>query len=209
MIGLRALAVAALLALVSLAACGVDTERRRRASARNSSSSARSSRSELREFRAAAAELPPLPAGEVQIAGEDPASLTAGAAAVFNRAATGIDVSYAAVGTTAAFDAMCEGSTDVVEVTRPITEAELAECEANGVELAAPLQMASDAIVVTTRNESDVGGDCVGVPDVDAMFRRGSTLDSWAQLGFDELPLRATGPDAGPDLRVLRQPRLR
>ncbi len=192
----KAAGVAAIAALASFASCGVeiegaDSERQEFVTERAVE------QNELRDFRAAAASLPPRPDGEVAVAGETPESLTAGAAIQFNRAATGVDVSYEAIGVTAAFASLCEGTADVVEVARPISEEELAACEANGVELSAPLQMASDAIVVATRNESDVGGDCVGVPDVDAIFRRGSTIDNWLQLGFDDLRLIATGPIEG------------
>ena len=65
-----------------------------------------------------------------------------------------------------------------------ISRAELAVCNANGLEIRTPIQIASDAIVLATRNESDVGGDCLTVADIARVYRRGSNINNWNQLGF-------------------------
>jgi ABC-type phosphate transport system substrate-binding protein len=190
------LALAVVISAVALAACGVDTEGAD--TERQDFVEQRAvEQQEMRAFRAKAEELAPRPDGEVAVAGEEPGSITSRAAGTFNQASVGITVEYDAVGDAATFDRLCSGDVDVAEVTRPLAEDELAECERNGVELGPPLQVASDAIVVATRNQSDVGGDCVGVPDVNEIFRRGSTIDNWLQLGFDDLALVTTGPDEG------------
>ena len=49
---------------------------------------------------------------------------------------------------------------------------------------------------LATRNESDVGGDCLTVADVRELYRRDSPIDNWNDLGFDDLALTAAGPDA-------------
>jgi len=87
----------------------------------------------------------------------------------------------------------------VITVTREPTGAEQAQCKRNGVELAAPMQTASDAIVLATKNASDVGGDCITVRQGRDIFKAGSTYSNWSQLGFDNLPLRTVGRNQGSD----------
>lgn len=97
------------------------------------------------------------------------------------------------------FTALCSGRVDVITVTREPTGAEQAQCKRNGVELAAPMQTASDAIVLATKNASDVGGDCITVRQGRDIFKAGSTYSNWSQLGFDNLPLRTVGHNQGSD----------
>ena len=97
------------------------------------------------------------------------------------------------------FTALCSGRVDVITVTREPTGAEQAQCKRNGVELAAPMQTASDAIVLATKNASDVGGDCITVRQGRDIFKAGSTYSNWSQLGFDNLPLRTVGRNQGSD----------
>jgi len=97
------------------------------------------------------------------------------------------------------FTALCSGRVDVITVTREPTGAEQAQCKRNGVELAAPMQTASDAIVLATKNASDVGGDCITVRQGRDIFKAGSTYTNWSQLGFDNLPLRTVGRNQGSD----------
>jgi ABC-type phosphate transport system substrate-binding protein len=89
---------------------------------------------------------------------------------------------------------LCDGSIDVLDTARLLTTAEVRACARNGVELAQPIQIASDAIVVATPNESDVGGDCLRMSTLNDIFRAGSPLTNWAQVGFFRIPLRTTGP---------------
>lgn len=98
------------------------------------------------------------------------------------------------------FADLCAGRVDVVEVSREPTAREIAACRARGIELVDdPLQIGSDAIVLATRNESDVGGDCVSVTQARDIFRSGSPYSNWSQLGFDDIPLRTTGREDGAD----------
>lgn len=103
-----------------------------------------------------------------------------------------------------AFRQLCTGRADVVETTRVITDQELALCRRNGVELlrneggtVVPLQLGAEAIVIATRNESDVGGDCLRKATVKDIFENGSNIDSWDQVGFDSLRLETTGRNSG------------
>jgi ABC-type phosphate transport system substrate-binding protein len=140
------------------------------------------------------AKLPKRTAGELTIAGEREGSLTSNAVTGFAKAQKQVQPRYGAVGATEGFARLCRGEVDVVDSSRRISRAELAVCNSNGLEIRTPIQIASDAIVLATRNESDVGGDCLTVADVAKIYRRGSTTDNWSKLGFDDLPLKATGP---------------
>jgi len=141
-----------------------------------------------------AAHLPTRGAGRLLIAGEQQGSLSSNAVKRFSNAQKQVQPRYSAVGATEGFARLCRGEVDIVDSSRRISSAELAVCNGNGLEIRTPIQIASDAIVLATRNESDVGGDCLTVQDVGAIYRRGSTIDNWNELGFDDLPLKATGP---------------
>jgi len=141
-----------------------------------------------------AANLPKRPAGQLTVAGEQQGSLTSNAVTGFSKAQKQVQSRYSAVGATEGFARLCRGEVDVVDSSRRISRAELAVCNSNGLEIRTPIQIASDAIVLATRNESDVGGDCLTVADVAKIYRRGSTTDNWNKLGFDDLRLKATGP---------------
>ena len=70
-------------------------------------------------------------------------------------------------------------------------------CKRRGVDLSEPLQIAADAEVLATKNEADVGGDCITVQQARDIFRAGSPYNSWSQLGFFDLPITATGREDG------------
>lgn len=105
-----------------------------------------------------------------------------------------------AVGTdTANFGDLCAGRVDVITTTREPSAAEIASCKAHGLNLASPMQAASDGVVLATKNASDVGGDCIDVRQARDIFKAGSQYANWNQLGFDDLPLRTVGRDQGSD----------
>ncbi len=141
-----------------------------------------------------AASLPRRADGELAIAGEQQGSLSSNAVAQFRSAQSAVRPRYSAVGANEGFARLCRGEVDVVDSARSISRAELAVCNANGLEVRTPIQTASDAIVLATRNESDVGGDCLTVADVRQVYRRDSAIDNWNDLGFDDLALTAVGP---------------
>src|SRR5262249_38352383 len=130
-------------------------------------------RAAVTKFRLAQAKLPPRPAGQIAIEGEAQNTITAQAAQDFTTKTTGVRAEFHPVGDATSFADLCSGNADIVEVTRPISAEELKACANNGVRLAAPLEVGANALVVATRNDSDVGGDCVGVPTVRKIFRRG------------------------------------
>ncbi len=160
-----------------------------------SAAAAESTRTEQAVRARRAASLPRRESGQLAIAGEQQGSLSSNAVDDFRKRQQEVSASYSAVGATEGFARLCRGEIDVVDSARTISRAELAVCNANGLEIRTPIQIASDAIVLATRNESDVGGDCLTVADVADVYRRGSTIDNWNQVGFDDLPLKAAGPD--------------
>jgi ABC-type phosphate transport system substrate-binding protein len=95
------------------------------------------------------------------------------------------------------FADLCAGRVDVIEVSRLPTDDEVLACKRRGVTLSEPLQVAADAEVLATKNEADIGGDCITVQQARDIFRAGSPYSSWAQLGFDDLPITATGREPG------------
>jgi hypothetical protein len=105
-----------------------------------------------------------------------------------------------------AFEDLCDGDTDIAMATSLPTATEEAACAANGITLVStsdgqvePFQLAADAIVIATRNEDSVGGDCLQRSTVRQIFETGSTIDNWSQLGFDDRPLVTTGRGADND----------
>lgn len=175
--------------------CGVDIGADAGSTARTTTTPDATSRAEQVAIARRTASLPERASGELAIAGEQQGSLSSNAVDAFRKDQNAVSASYKAVGSTEGFAALCRGEIDVVDSARAISRAELAVCNANGLEIRTPIQIASDAIVLATRNESDVGGDCLTVADIAAIYKRGSTVENWNQVGFDDLPLKAAGPD--------------
>lgn len=99
----------------------------------------------------------------------------------------------------AGFTDLCAGNVDFVATSGEPTPADLAACKARGLEIAGPIELASEAVVLATKNGSDVGGDCITVRQARDIFRSGSQYTNWSQLGFDNLTLRTTGRNQGSD----------
>jgi ABC-type phosphate transport system substrate-binding protein len=106
----------------------------------------------------------------------------------------------AIVSSARAFRDLCNGRTDIAMATTRPTASQLALCEANGVKLPTlpngqvrAFQIAADAIVLATRNEDSVGGDCLRRTTARRIFRAGSTVSNWTQVGFDDRRLVTTG----------------
>jgi phosphate transport system substrate-binding protein len=82
------------------------------------------------------------------------APLTSAAAEFFAEEEPGVNVSVATSGTGGGFEVFCQGSTDVSNASRPISDDEIASCEENGVEYT-ELTVARDALTVVTSVEND------------------------------------------------------
>jgi hypothetical protein len=97
------------------------------------------------------------------------------------------------------FAALCSGKVDAITSTGEPNAATLAACKRRGLTIVNPLPLGSDGIVLATKNQSDVGGDCITVAQARDIYKAGSTYTNWNQLGFFDLPLRTTGREAGSD----------
>jgi len=97
------------------------------------------------------------------------------------------------------FAALCAGRVDAITTTTEPNAAALALCKRNELDLVNPIPLGSDAVVLATKNQSDVGGDCIDVSQARDIFKAGSQYTNWNQLGFFDLPLRTTGREYGSD----------
>jgi ABC-type phosphate transport system substrate-binding protein len=182
--GFLAALLAGLLAL-GLAACGVDTKDAGNPTVQTTGTGRTSTIDE-----AAAKRLPKSPNGVVRAEGPVTGSLTP------QVSVDGVRVSYAPQGESNGFRDLCEGNIDVLDTSRQITNAERKLCNDNGVELADAIQVASDAVVIATPNEHDVGGDCLRMSTVNDIFKAGSPINNWNQVGFFGIPLHVTGGES-------------
>ncbi|MCW2968319.1 MAG: phosphate transporter substrate-binding protein PhoT family, partial [Solirubrobacteraceae bacterium] len=190
MSGLRlgAGALAAGFATALLMGCGINTQNAGTAptpAPRTATGTSTSSR--------ATSKLPKRPNGTVAVDGPQQGSLTPKAI----RRVSGVRVAYTTVGDTQGFQDLCNGRIDVLDTSQVITQADLTLCRRKGVDLTTqPIEVAADAVVIATRNESDVGGDCLRLSTVNDIFRAGSPFTNWSQVGFFDIPLQVTGREA-------------
>lgn len=146
-----------------------------------------------------AEDLPPRPDNLVEVNGRIEGSVTDRIGQSFpafaNRSGLAVQVQTSDTDEEAGFAGLCDGSADVTAASRRITEDELEACARNGLQVI-DFQIAYDAIVIVTRNERDVGADCVNLAQLRAMFQAGSPIVSWNQLNpnFTIRQLRAGGP---------------
>lgn len=145
-------------------------------------------------------DLPPLPSGQVQVEGGLAGSLTEDLTEDFRASAAGsglaIDVATTPSEEGEAFSDLCDGTIDLVDTSRLITDQELAACGDNGLQVV-DFQVAFDGTVIVTRNERDVGADCVNFDQLRAMFASGSPVSAWNQVNPNFFPIQLTtvGPD--------------
>ena len=92
-----------------------------------------------------------------------------------------------------AFQELCAGKIDLVNSERSITRSEWEACQAVGLDVV-QFQIASDGIVIAIKSESDVGGDCLSTDQVQEIWRAGSPITNWSQLGLDDIPMAVGGP---------------
>jgi ABC-type phosphate transport system substrate-binding protein len=176
----------ALLGLVCLCGCGVSTRGAERAVPTVDAQAPKVS-------SPAALRLAHRAPGTLVVAGSPQESLTASAARAY-RAHGGSDtVTLKDAGTATAFSQLCRGQIDMVDSSSPISSTELAQCERAGIR-PVQLQVASDAIVLATKTGTDVGADCLTAGQVKTIFRAGSPVTNWGQLGFDQVALSVAGP---------------
>lgn len=190
----RTITVAAVVAAASLTigGCGVTTDGAMReldqgAGEKTSATNAAAKRR--------AASLPQPVAGEARIVGITAGSLTPLAVDAYRTAGGTTAVVQKRTTEAAGFAELCSGSADLVDSQRPITKEELARCREVGL---TPVQftVAADAVVLATKGGTDVGADCVPIGQVREIYRAGSPVYDWSQLGFADAPLEVGGPGA-------------
>jgi len=146
-----------------------------------------------RQIQQANAALPNRPSGQIDIDGSSTTTLTrtevddylgTGSTTVINLESNGEDRAY---------QDLCAGKIDLVSGSRSISRAEWEACQAVGLGVV-QFQIASDAVVIAIKSESDVGGDCLTTDQVQEIWRAGSPITNWSQVGYDDIPLRVGGP---------------
>ena len=147
-------------------------------------------------------DLPQPTQGVIEIGGALDGSLTDELVVKFGkeagRSGLAITVDTANTGETQAFADLCAGEVDLADSSREMTPEERAVCAGNGLEVV-DFQIAFDAVVVVTRNERDVGADCVNYDQLRSMFEAGTPVSAWNQVNPNFFPIRltTTGPDPG------------
>ena len=144
----------------------------------------------------------PRVAGTIRINGKTQGSLTPKLVQQYDRAGGTANIEVTDESENQAFQQFCSGQSDIVDSARPISASEYNECIANGIQ-PVQFQVASDAVVLAIKNETDVGTDCLSFQEVRDMFRAGSTINSWSQVGYghdlggdaNEPRLKVAGPD--------------
>ncbi|MFC7496532.1 MULTISPECIES: substrate-binding domain-containing protein [unclassified Nocardioides] len=145
------------------------------------------------QIKEANAGLPDRPRGEIAIDGASTISLTPDEVTRYQETGTRTVVDLADNGEEEAFRRLCSGKVDVVSSLRAISRSEWDACQAVGLDVV-QFQVASDAIVIAIKSESDVGGDCLSTDQVQEIWRAGSPVTSWSQVGLDDVPLEVGGP---------------
>ncbi|HUZ29577.1 MAG TPA: substrate-binding domain-containing protein [Solirubrobacteraceae bacterium] len=137
------------------------------------------------------ARLPGRPAGQVDVDGRTQGSLTQ---AVVAGGIRGVTVNLRNNGSQTAFDELCAGQIDAVDSSSPIPPTSWQTCARNGVK-PIQFQVAADAVVVATKNESDMSVDCLTLGQIQELFRAGSPITSWNQFNNAfNIPASTAGP---------------
>jgi phosphate transport system substrate-binding protein len=98
-------------------------------------------------------------------------------------------------GPTQGFEALCAGTTDIVMSTEPITDEQMAACEANGVEFIETV-IAYEAVVLVASQEA--GLTCLPIEQVNDIWSLGGPETvTWTDLGAATLtdPVTFYGPE--------------
>lgn len=187
--------LAALVVLAGLTACSRDDGRN--ASDLVADAQAREyaqSQADQRRIEQANAALPDRPRGQIDIDGASTISLTPDEVERYQATGTQTVVNLEDNGEDVAFQRLCQGKIDAVSSMRAISRSEWDACHAVGLDVV-QFQIASDAIVIAIKSESDVGGDCLTTDQVQEVWRAGSPITNWSQLELDDVPLRVGGPE--------------
>ncbi len=119
--------------------------------------------------------------GEVSIDGSSTVfPMTQAAAELFRSEAPEVNIAVAESGTGGGFERFCAGETDISNASRTIDDDEIAACEEAGIAYT-ELQVATDALTVVVNPSLDV--DCLTVDQLVELWKPGSTIANWNELG--------------------------
>ena len=116
----------------------------------------------------------------------------------FAETAPNVDISVEGPGTSDGFALFCAGDSDVSDASRAISEEEIAECEANGIEFV-ELYVAIDGLSVITSAENDAV-DCLSFTDLYGLLGPDAPGNgsSWSDAdSVAEAAMEATGGEFG------------
>jgi phosphate transport system substrate-binding protein len=102
-------------------------------------------------------------------------------------------------GTGGGFEKFCAGEIDIADASRPIDEEEeVPLCKENGIKYA-QVQVANDGVAIVTNPDLKIG--CLKVDQLNQLWKKGSTVSNYDQLGGDvpsgEVSLFGAGTDSG------------
>jgi phosphate transport system substrate-binding protein len=115
----------------------------------------------------------------------------------FAAVAPNVDISVEGPGTSDGFALFCAGDSDVSDASRAISEEEIAECEANGIEFI-ELYVAIDGLsVITSVHNEDV--DCLSFTDLWALLGpdAGGNGTNWSDADALAAETAGSSPDTG------------
>lgn len=198
--------IAVLLAGVALvlvvAGCGVENDEAPDSAGASGSSAVYVEPANKSESTKPANRATPRTEGTIRIAGKAQGSLTERLVNTYELQGGTATVTTTGGNEQAAFDSFCAGKVDIVDSARPISPQEYRACINRGIQ-PVQFQVASDAAVLAIKNETDVGVDCLSFDEVRNIFKAGSSINSWSQVGYDhDVTLDASAPRmkvAGPD----------
>jgi phosphate transport system substrate-binding protein len=122
------------------------------------------------------------------------APFVTGAAQLFQKEQSDVQVTVGISGTGGGFERFCRGETDISNASRAIEDEEMAICEENGVEFV-ELHIANDGIAIVVNKEND-WATCATVAELRDIWKPGSKVDSWGDLipHFPDVELKLSGP---------------
>ncbi len=113
--------------------------------------------------------------------------------------ASGVQITVDISGTGGGFKRFCADETDIQNASRPISEEEMANCQAAGVDYYL-FEMAYDGISVVVNSENDFVS-CLTTDQLNQLWAPDSTVTTWADLNpewpAEEIALYGPGPDSG------------
>jgi ABC-type phosphate transport system substrate-binding protein len=185
----------ALLTTLVLAGCGVSTDPEM---VRGEQVAASARESQAREESATIANrrdgLPKRDANEVAVSVTSRTNATAAAVAALEEDRSPVDFTLNVQPTDQGFVDLCSGRVDVVQSNRKITDAELSQCDQNGLSVSRTVTLGYATAVLVTENGRDIGGDCLTLAAVKSMLGAGSTITNWRQIGFGSTGFSAATP---------------